>query len=66
MSEPNLKRIAPFFSIVAVIFFAYGFFLIMIETRVFESMMFIAAYLLFMYASVTMDDDWEIVRKELF
>lgn len=65
MSEPNLKRIAPLFAMVGMLFFSYGFYLLMLDGNVFEAVMFIVAYLLFMYASVTMDDNWVVIRETI-
>ena len=58
-----LKRIAPFYSIIGALFFFYGYYVLMFRQNVFEAVMFIAAYLLFIYASVNMDDDWMLSRK---
>jgi len=59
-----LKRIAPVYSIIGALFFFYGFFVLMLKQNVFEAVMFFVAYLLFVYASVNMDDDW-ILEREL-
>lgn len=59
----SIKRVAPFFSFVGALFFFYGFYLLMLHENVFDSMMFILAYLMFIYASVIMDDDWELPRE---
>lgn len=58
-----LKRIAPVYSIIAALFFFYGYYVLMFRQSVFEAVMFIAAYLLFIYASVNMDDDWILKRE---
>ena len=58
-----LKRMAPFYSIIGALFFFYGYYVLMFRENVLESVMFIAAYLLFIYASVNMDDDWMLKRE---
>ena len=58
-----LKSIAPFYSIIGALFFFYGYYILMFRENVLESVMFIAAYLLFIYASVNMDDDWMLKRE---
>jgi hypothetical protein len=60
----NLKRIAPLFSIVGALFFFYGYYILMFRENILESMMFIVAYLLFIYVSVTIDDDWILLRDQ--
>lgn len=55
-----LKRVAPWFTILASVFFFYGFYLLMFTEELLESVMFIAAFLAFIYASVIMDDEWVI------
>jgi hypothetical protein len=42
----------------AAIFFFYGFYLLMFTGNLLESVMFFGAFIAFMYASVTMDDEW--------
>jgi hypothetical protein len=59
----SIKRVAPLFSFAGALFFFYGFYLLMFRENVFDSMMFIVAYLLFIYASVIMDDEWELARE---
>jgi hypothetical protein len=59
-----LKRIAPVYSIIGALFFFYGYYVLMFRQNVFEAIMFIVAYLLFMYASVYMDDDWMLKKEE--
>jgi len=59
-----LKRIAPWYSIIASLFFFYGYYVLMFRQNVLESVMFIVAYLLFIYASVNMDDDWMLEREK--
>jgi len=59
-----LKRIAPWYSIIAALFFFYGYYVLMFRQNVFESVMFIVAYLLFIYASVYMDDEWMLQREQ--
>ena len=58
-----LKRIAPFYSIIGALFFFYGYYVLMFRQNVFEAVMFIVAYLLFIYASVYMDDEWTLKRE---
>ena len=60
----TLKRLAPVYSMVAAMFFFYGFYVIMFRQNVFEAVMFVIAYLFFMYASVHMDDDWILEREK--
>ena len=60
-----LKRIAPYYSIIGALFFFYGYYVLMFRQNAFESMMFIIAYLLFMYASVHMDDEWTLRRESI-
>ena len=55
-----LKRVAPWFTILATVFFFYGYYLLMFTGNLLESVMFIAAFLAFIYASVIMDDEWVI------
>ena len=55
-----LKRVAPWFTILATVFFFYGFYLLMFTGNLLESVMFLAAFLAFIYASVIMDDEWVI------
>ena len=61
-----LKRIAPIYSMIGALFFFYGFYVLMFRQNVFEAVMFILAYLLFIYASVSMDDDWVLRREESY
>ena len=56
----QLKKVAPWFTILATVFFFYGFYLLMFTGDLLESVMFIAAFLAFIYASVIMDDEWVI------
>ena len=53
----------PWFAILVGLFFFYGYYVLMFKQNVFEAVMFIAAYLLFIYASVNMDDDWILSRE---
>ena len=59
-----LKRIAPWYAIIAAMFFFYGYYVLMFRQNVFESVMFVFAFLLFMYASVNMDDEWILQRDQ--
>ena len=59
-----LKRIAPWYAIIAAMFFLYGYYVLMFRQNVFESVMFVFAFLLFMYASVNMDDEWILQRDQ--
>ena len=52
------------YSIIAALFFFYGYYVLMFRQNVFESVMFIGAYLLFIYASVYMDDEWMLQREQ--
>jgi hypothetical protein len=58
-----LKKIAPYYSIIGALFFSYGYYVLMFRRNAFEAVMFVIAYLLFMYASVYMDDDWVLERE---
>ena len=60
----NLKRLAPVYSMIGALFFFYGFYVLMFRQNVFEAVMFVVAYLLFVYASVHMDDDWILEREK--
>ena len=53
-----LKRVAPWYSIAGAVFFFYGYYLLMFTESILESVMFIAAFIAFIYVSVTMDDEW--------
>jgi hypothetical protein len=55
-----IRRVAPWYSLVAVVFFFYGYYVLMFRDNMLESVMFIIAFLLFIYASVIMDDEWEL------
>ena len=60
-----LKRIAPYYSIIGALFFFYGYYVLMFRQNTFEAVMFIVAYLLFIYASVHMDDEWILKREAI-
>jgi len=53
-----LKRVAPWFTLLASVFFFYGYYLLMFTGELLESVMFMFAFLAFIYASVIMDDEW--------
>ena len=53
-----LKRVAPWFTLLASVFFFYGYYLLMFTGELLESVMFMLAFLAFIYASVIMDDEW--------
>lgn len=53
-----LKRVAPWFTLLASVFFFYGYYLLMFTGDLLESVMFMLAFLAFIYASVIMDDEW--------
>jgi len=53
-----LKRVAPWFTLLASVFFFYGYYLLMFTGDLLESVMFMLAFLSFIYASVIMDDEW--------
>jgi hypothetical protein len=59
----TLKEIAPFFSFIGIFFYIYGFYLLLIRELVIDSMFFIIGYILFIYVSVTMDDEWILERE---
>jgi hypothetical protein len=58
-----LKRVAPWYSIIGALFFFYGYYVLMFRQNALEAVMFIVAYMLFLYASVNMDDDWILKRE---
>lgn len=59
-----LKRLAPLYSMIGALFFLYGYYVLMFRESITESVMFIIAFLLFIYASVHMDDDWILLREQ--
>ena len=58
-----LKRIAPWYALIGAMFFFYGFYTLMFKENIYETMAWMFAYLLFIYAAVNMDDEWELVYK---
>lgn len=56
-----LKRIAPWYALIGAMFFFYGFYTLMFKENVYETVAWIIAYLCFIYASVNMDDEWELI-----
>ncbi|TRO52555.1 hypothetical protein E2P71_07530 [Candidatus Bathyarchaeota archaeon] len=58
-----LKRIAPWYAMIGAMFFFYGFYILMFKENVYETVAWMIAYLLFIYASVNMDDEWELVYE---
>ena len=56
-----LKRIAPWYALIGAMFFFYGFYILMFKENVYETVAWMIAFLLFIYAAVNMDDEWELV-----
>ena len=59
-----LKRLAPIYSMIGALFFFYGYYELMFKESITVSVMFIIAFLLFIYVSVHMDDDWILLREQ--
>ena len=59
----SMKRIAPFFSFIGIFFYMYGFYLLLVRELVIDSSFFIIGYILFIYVSVIMDDEWILERE---
>ena len=49
---------------IGALFFFYGYYELMFKESITESVMFIIAFLLFIYVSVHMDDDWILLREQ--
>ena len=61
-----LKRMAPWYAIIGAMFFFYGFYILMFKENIGETIAWMVAYILFIYASVHMDDEWEIRTHEVY
>jgi hypothetical protein len=59
----SLKEIAPIFLFFGIFFYIYGFYILLLRELVIDSLFFFIGYLLFIYVSVTMDDEWILERE---